>query len=157
MNRRQHRIFLFSALGAAALFGAACGGAERKADSAASTTPQPTAATPGAPLTPRAGGKMVTIEMMTDDQGNNKFSPNKLEAHVGDVLRFTLVSGVHNVNFLADSNATAQGLPSASPLLQAPGQTFDIAVDFKPGHYYFQCDPHALLGMTGRLEVEERE
>ena len=35
--------------------------------------------------------------------------------------------------------------------------TYDIAVDFKPGHYYFQCDPHALLGMIGRLEVEERD
>ena len=156
MHRTQHRLFL-AALGMAAFSLACGGGAERKADSPSSNTAQPAATTPGAPLSPGPGGKVITIELLTDDQGNNKFSPNQFEAHPGDVLRFTLVSGVHNVHFLADSNATAQGLPEASPLLQAPGQTFDIAVNFKPGHYYFQCDPHALLGMTGRMEVEEPE
>jgi plastocyanin len=30
-------------------------------------------------------------------------------------------------------------------------QTWDFVGGFAPGHYYFQCDPHALLGMTGRL------
>lgn len=155
MHRKQHRLAFLAAIGA--LLGAACGGGDQKADTATTTASQQTAATPGSPLTPAPGGKVITIEMMTDDQGNNKFSPNKFEAHVGDVLRYTLVSGVHNVHFLPDSNSRAPGLPAASPLLQAPGQTFDIAVNFKPGHYYFQCDPHALLGMTGRLEVEERE
>lgn len=157
MHRTKYRLAFLAALGAT-LAGAACGGGEQRADTVATTAASPqTAPTPGGPLTPGPGGRIITIEMLTDDQGNNKFSPNKVEAHVGDVLRYTLVSGVHNVDFLADSNATAHGLPAASPLLQAPGQTFDIAVDFKPGHYYFQCDPHALLGMTGRLEVEERE
>ena len=156
MYRSYHRLVVLTALGAAVL-GSACGGGEQRSDSATTTASQQTAPTAGGPLTPAPGGKVITIEMLTDDQGNNKFSPNKVEAHVGDVLRFTLVSGVHNVNFLADSNATAQGLPAASPLLQAPGQSFDFAVDFKPGNYYFQCDPHALLGMTGRLEVEENE
>ena len=32
---------------------------------------------------------------------------------------------------------------------------FDVLVSFAPGHYYFQCDPHALLGMVGELEVED--
>lgn len=156
MQRSQRRLFFFTAAVATAMIAACGGGAEKKADSSTTTAAQP-AATPGAPLTPAPGGKIVTIEMMTDDQGNNKFSPNKFEVHQGDVLRFTLASGVHNVHFLPDSNAMAQGLPPASPLLQVPGQTFDIAVDFKPGRYYFQCDPHALLGMTGHMEVEERE
>ena len=156
MYRMQHRLFLLTAVGAIAALAACGGGADKRADTSTTASQRATPA-PGAPLTPAAGGKIVTIEMMTDDQGNNKFSPNKLDVHQGDVLRFTLVSGVHNVHFLPDSNAAAQGLPEASPLLQAPGQTFDIAVSFKPGHYYFQCDPHALLGMTGRMEVEERE
>jgi plastocyanin len=156
MDRLQHRLFFLTAVGAMAALAACGGGADKKADTQTSA-PTQQAATPGAPLTPAAGGKIVTIEMMTDDQGNNRFSPNKFEVHQGDVLRFTLVSGVHNVHFLPDSNAAAQGLPEASPLLQVPGQTFDIAVNFKPGHYYFQCDPHALLGMTGHMEVEEPE
>jgi len=157
MHRAPHRLFYLAAAAAIAITTACGGGSDRKADTPSTTASQQAAPTPGGPLTPAAGGKIVTIEMLTDDQGNNKFSPNKFEVHQGDVLRFTLVNGVHNVHFLPDSNAMAQGLPAASPLLQAPGQTFDIAVNFKPGHYYFQCDPHALLGMTGRMEVEAPE
>jgi plastocyanin len=59
------------------------------------------------------------------------------------------------VNFVADSNPGKTGLPPASPLLQLPGQTHDIKVTWAPGRYYFHCDPHALLGMKGWLEVED--
>jgi plastocyanin len=27
-------------------------------------------------------------------------------------------------------------------------------VDWQPGTYFFQCDPHAALGMVGRVKVE---
>lgn len=158
--RRNHAVILMS-LGAAL---AACGGdkgatkdtAAAGGGSSAATTP---AATPAgtlsdAALTPAPGGKVIVVKMITDGTGN-RFEPNKLEAKKGDVLRFTLVAGVHNVHFLPDSNPGKTGLPPASAMLQLPAQTQDIAVDFKEGHYYFQCDPHALLGMTGRLEVED--
>jgi plastocyanin len=159
------RLALIGAAVVAAI--AACGGGEQIATDTGTSKaappmpgqPAPTPATTpatGAQLNPVPGGKVVAVEMVTDAQGNNRFVPNRLEAHEGDVLRFTLTSGVHNVHFLADSNPGVQGLPPAGPLLQLPGQTFDIAVTFKPGHYYFQCDPHALLGMTGRLEVEPK-
>jgi len=29
-----------------------------------------------------------------------------------------------------------------------------VKVSFPKGKYYFQCDPHAALGMFGHLEVE---
>jgi len=35
-----------------------------------------------------------------------------------------------------------------------PGQTWDLAVKQAAGSYYFQCDPHAALGMKGHLVVE---
>jgi plastocyanin len=111
----------------------------------------------GENLTPDPGGKVIEVDMMTDEQGNNKFDPNEVEAHQGDVIRFTLKTGVHNVDFLADSNAIKTGLPGASALLQLPGQTADLKVTLAPGKYYFQCDPHAALGMKGKLEVEEKE
>jgi plastocyanin len=137
---------------------AACG---RNEEQAAADTHQmtgtPTTTTPGATLTPAEGGKVIVIDMSTDAQGNNRFSPNDFEAHQGDVLRFTLGAGVHNVHFLADSNPTLTNPPAASPLLQLPGQTYDIAVDFPEGRYYFQCDPHALLGMMGHVKVEDRD
>jgi plastocyanin len=71
------------------------------------------------------------------------------------VVRFTLGTGVHNVHFLADSNPGKQGLPPASDMLQIPGQTYDLKVTLAPGTYYYQCDPHALLGMKGHLTVKE--
>lgn len=135
----------------------ACGGGEKQepAHDTMKMAPSAPAATPGAPLTPREGGRVITIELTTDAAGVNKFSPNEFEAHQGDVMRFTLGSGVHNVHFLADSNRTLTSPPPASPLLQLPGQTYDIAVDFPEGRYYFQCDPHALLGMVGHVKVEK--
>lgn len=107
----------------------------------------------GAPKS-AATGKTIVIEVHTDSSGNY-FKPNQVTAHEGDVLRFTLVTGVHNVHFLPDSNPGKKGLPAASDFLQIPGQTVDIPVSFEEGTYYFQCDPHALLGMKGHLVVEK--
>ena len=103
-----------------------------------------------------ATGDTIRIELWTDGTGNY-FKPNKIEAHPGDLLRFTLKAGVHNIHFLPDSNTIKTGLPPASDLLQLPEQTYDLVVSFQPGKYYFQCDPHAALGMTGHLEVEGKD
>jgi plastocyanin len=127
---------------------AACGG-DAKAPSS-----EPPAATLPAQSNVAPTGHVIEIHMITDEKGNY-FLPSKLEAHRGDVLRFVLKSGVHNVHFFADSNAGKTGLPPASDFLQIPGQTWDLTVSLAPGHYYFQCDPHAALGMVARLEVED--
>ena len=133
----------------------ACSSGAGNADTTKTASPAPSAAaTTAGPQTPDPGHKVIVVEALTDENGNNVFRPAKLEAHRGDVIRFTLKSGVHNVHFLADSNPGKNGLPAASDMLQLPGQTYDLKVTLEPGHYYFQCDPHALLGMKGRLEVE---
>ena len=103
-----------------------------------------------------ATGDTIIIEAWTDATGNY-FKPNDVEAHPGDVLRYVLKAGVHNVHFLPDSNTIKTGLPPASDMLQLPDQTYDLVVSMQPGHYYFQCDPHAALGMKGKLEVEEKD
>ena len=103
---------------------------------------------------PAPTGTVIEIKAITDEQGN-RFEPTEVEAKPGDVLRVVLVSGVHNIHFLPDSNPGKSGLPAAGDMLQLPGQTFDVPVTFAPGEYYFQCDPHAALGMTGELEVED--
>ena len=114
------------------------------------------AAAPAAPAAggPAPTGKVIEIKAITDDAGN-RFEPREVEARPGDVLRVVLVSGVHNIHFLPDSNPGKSGLPPAGDMLQLPGQTFDVPITFGPGEYYFQCDPHAALGMTGELEVED--
>jgi plastocyanin len=151
----KNRTILFVAAAIASIV--ACGGGEKTADTTKAVTPSPqpsAAALAAGPQTPDPGHQVIVIQAMTDEQGNNRFSPDKIEAHRGDVLRFTLKAGVHNVHFLPDSNPGKQGLPAASDLLQLPGQTYDVKVTFEPGKYYFQCDPHAALGMKGHLEVE---
>ena len=105
---------------------------------------------------PAPTGDVVEIKAITDDKGN-RFEPREVEAKPGDVLRVVLVSGVHNLHFLPDSNPGKTGLPEPSEMLQLPGQTVDVPVAFGPGEYYFQCDPHAALGMTGKLEVEAED
>ena len=106
-----------------------------------------------APAGAAATGKIVTVELHSDAAGNY-FKPATFEVHRGDVIRFTLKSGVHNVHFLADSNPGKSNLPAASDMLQLPDQTLDIPVNFEPGTYYFQCDPHVALGMKGHVKVE---
>lgn len=135
----------------------ACGGEQRtateKTPPAASTTPSAVAFS-ASPLTPDPGRKVVTVELYSDAVGNY-FKPAEVHAKAGDVIRYTLKVGVHNVHFLADSNGRRSGYPqSPSDLLQLPGQTLDLAVKLAPGSYYFQCDPHAMLGMKGHLIVE---
>lgn len=145
------RFSTFGLLGGVLLF-AACGKGEKAStDSDREDDAPPSGATAGQPA---ATGKTIVVELVTDEKGNY-FSPNKIEAHRGDLIRFTLKIGVHNVHFLPDSNAIKTGLPVASEMLQLPGQTYDFVVNLQEGHYYFQCDPHALLGMKGSLEVED--
>ena len=95
-----------------------------------------------------------SVEAYSDANGNY-FKPADFEVHQGDTIRFTLKSGVHNVHFLPDSNPGRTGLPAASDLLQIPGQTYDLPVTFAEGRYYYQCDPHAALGMKGHIKVED--
>ena len=140
----------FSAILLAAGIIAACsGGGGGDAGSTTAGAPSGEAAPSVTPT-----GKVITVEMITDEKGNY-FQPKEIEAHRGDIVRFVLKSGVHNVHFVADSNPGKTGLPKVSDFLQLPGQEFDVLVTMAPGHYYFQCDPHALLGMIGKLEVED--
>ena len=135
---------------------AACGGGEKPAtDAAATAAPTPGALTMPVTLTPCATCKVIPVTMTSNDKGNF-FTPNKFEAREGDIIRFTVDVGVHNANFLPDSNPGRQGLPPASPLLQLPGQTHDVAMDFGTGEFYFQCDPHAALGMRGHVTVVKK-
>lgn len=148
MNRTAYD--LTSTLLLAALL-TACGGSD---DASMSHDDAPGAGTAQATSTVPLTGRIIEITMHTDDNGNY-FAPSRIEAHEGDVLRFKLVTGVHNVHFLPDSNPGAKNLPPVSIFAQLPGQTIDIQLTFGEGDFYFHCDPHALLGMTGRVKVED--
>ncbi|MEO8192627.1 MAG: plastocyanin/azurin family copper-binding protein [Gemmatimonadales bacterium] len=156
MHHRKHTRAIFASLTLAVAFIVSGCSTEKKAENeneAAEHAAEPAASGPG---TVAATGDTILIEAWTDAAGNY-FKPNKIEAHRGDVLRYVLKVGVHNVHFLPDSNTVKTGLPPASEMLQLPGQTYDLVVSMQPGDYYFQCDPHAALGMKGRLEVESKD
>lgn len=153
---QKNRLFVAAGIAAVGLF-AACAGGEKSAGTD-TTSSAKAAAGNAASSAPAATptGKVIVVKLITDGAGS-RFEPAKLEAHRGDVIRYTLTVGVHNVHFLPDSNPGKSGLPPASDMLQLPGQTFDFPVNLEKGHYYFQCDPHAALGMMGHLEVEDEK
>ena len=145
-------MFRYTRLIAAAFILAACTGDNAGTKEASPSAPA--AATTAGPQSPDPGGKVVTVELYSDANGNY-FKPSEVHVKHGDVVRYTLKVGVHDVHFLPDSNAGKSGYPSAaSDLLQLPGQTYDVLVHMAPGTYYFQCDPHAALGMKGHVIVE---
>lgn len=146
---KQHRVVAATIL--AGMIVAACG--QKDAAGGGDAAPAAGGGAPSVPASATPTGKIVTVELSSDAAGNY-FKPADFEVHRGDVIRFTLKSGVHNVHFLADSNAGKSGLPPASDMLQLPDQQFDVPVNFEPGTYYFQCDPHAALGMKGHVKVE---
>jgi plastocyanin len=151
MNRLIYRTAALSAL----LIAAACNGEKKESEEHQTEKPAREAAGGGAPDV-KPTGRNIVVELYTDEKGNY-FKPATFEVHRGDKITFTLMSGVHNVHFLADSNPGKQGLPAPSEFLQLPGQTYELIVSLAPGKYFFQCDPHALLGMVGRIEVEDEQ
>jgi plastocyanin len=100
-----------------------------------------------------ASGTVIELRAITDEKGN-RYEPAKVRAKAGDILRITLVSGVHNASFPVAGNPAGVTLPPMGDMLQLPGQTYDIPVTLPAGTYHFQCDPHAALGMVGELEVQ---
>lgn len=144
----NHPLRFLSLAACAAL--AACG-TQGQAAPAAETAAAPAAEAPAAPAA--TTGNVVEVKMVTDDKGNY-FDPATVVAKPGDVIRFTLVSGVHNVSFPAEQNQGAAGLPAPSTYVQMAGQTVDVPVTMAAGEYNFQCDPHAALGMVGKLTVQ---
>jgi plastocyanin len=151
------KIFALAALGAG-FFVASCGG-DTEGGRAVGLNGGGTMAggssaseAPASTVTPT--GRVIEVKMVTDGEGNY-FEPADFEVHRGDLIRFVLVSGVHNVSFPAAENRGKKGLPAPSDYLQLPGQTFDLLVTMEPGRYFYQCDPHAALGMVGHIEVED--
>jgi plastocyanin len=77
---------------------------------------------------------------------NFSFSPQSLTITVGDIVRWTNISGTHNVK--ADDNSFTSG--PAAPAPWEYTHTF-TAVGSNP--YY--CEPHQGMGMTGTIIVQE--
>jgi plastocyanin len=128
---------------------------------ASDRAPSAAAAEPGA-----AGSAVHEVKMLETPAGDFVFEPAALTIRVGDVVRWVNVSGgMHNVAFYADRipEGAAPLLDAAmpgrltdltGPLVEAPGQTYEVAFDdLPPGHYAYYCTPHEMLGMRAQLTV----
>lgn len=151
------KFFMLAVLGAGLTAGA-CGGAADSKQAPGAAEESSVASTSGAAEAPAAAvtktGNVIEVKMITDGEGNY-FEPANFTAKRGDLIKFVLVSGVHNVSFPAAENQGKSRLPAPSEYLQLPGQAFELLVDLDAGKYFYQCDPHAALGMVGEIVVEE--
>lgn len=80
---------------------------------------------------------------------SNTFSPSQLNISLGDTVTWTNTEGHHNVN---GTQATFPSNPASFGNNVGSGWTFSHAFTLA-GTYDYQCDPHAGLGMTGRIVV----
>ena len=149
-----------------------CGGGEKApAKDTTAAAPAPAAAAPAAAGATAsyiaATGKTWEVKMMGDAQGY-RFDPKKLEIHVGDAVKFIMVSGgPHDVTFWPDSipaGATAQlnaNMPDhtaelTAPMTINPNATYTISFAGVPtGDYKYFCTPHLAMGMVAEIEVEK--
>jgi plastocyanin len=154
-------------LAGAAVLGA-CGGGEKKADTAATTTPE--AAAPAAPTAAvakiAATGADHEVKMVGDDKGY-RFEPAELTIKSGDAVTVVNVSGgPHNIAFdpatipadskdQLDANMDGKLAELSSPMMQNPNEKYTISFGgVKPGVYPFHCTPHLAMNMKGVITVQ---
>jgi len=161
--------FMRVALVSSAVVLGACGGGEKKAESAPEAVPAaapagaPVAAGAAAPIT----GKTWEVNMVGDAKGY-RFEPNVITAKAGDGIKFIMISGgPHNVAFdpatlpadvraQLDANFGADKMAELSSNLKMnPNETFTLSLGgIKPGKYAFFCTPHLAMNMKGEIVVQ---
>lgn len=138
------------------LLAAACGGKDAGSEQAPAEGTAPAATEqPAAPAA--AQGQVIEVKMVTTQGGaSGVFEPAEVNAKKGDIIRFTTDgAAAHNASFPAGENPAGATLPAAGPYLTTAGATYDVPVTMDPGSYTFVCDPHAAMGMKGKLTVTQ--
>jgi len=80
-----------------------------------------------------------------------KFTPDELKITVGDTVEWKNTQGYHNVN---GTKTTFSSNPESFG--NSTGFNWTYKFVFKTiGKYGYHCDPHAEIGMTGKIEVKE--
>lgn len=101
----------------------------------------------------------IEVTMITDNKGSY-FDPKGLLIEAGTTVRFVNVSGSHATTaYHPDYNDKPLRIPrDANPwdsgIFTEPDKTFDVTFE-EPGVYDYYCPPHEILGMVGRIVVDE--
>ena len=81
---------------------------------------------------------------------DHKFTPDELEISAGDTVEWKNIQGWHNVNGM---QGTFPNNPESFG--NNTGNNWTYRYVFKtPGKYDYHCDPHAGMGMVGKIEVK---
>lgn len=97
-------------------------------------------------------GNVITVRMITDASGKNRFDPELVNIKRGDTVKWVLENGVHNA--VAYPNRIPNtGQPFEAPLLTNPGDAF-FQTFLTSGTYEYHCHPHEALGMRGSVIVD---
>ena len=81
-----------------------------------------------------------------------KYEPAQLTINVNDTVRWTNIQGHHNVN---GTTGTFGNNPASFGNEVADAGWVYTFVFTMPGTYDYQCDPHAGLGMVGKIIVDD--
>lgn len=83
---------------------------------------------------------------------SNVFTPSQLTITAGDKVIWTNTQGSHNVN---GSKSTFSSNPESFGNNVGTGWTYEYTFN-TAGTYDYQCDPHAGMGMTGKIVVNPK-
>lgn len=111
--------------------------------------------TSGYQLFPRSSADFVVEQSGVEVTSNtdNKFTPATVTIKVGETVTWKNNGGFHNVNGTTD---TYPDNPEGFTNGNASGSAWTFTHTFtKAGTYDYRCDPHAGLGMVGKVIVEE--
>lgn len=88
------------------------------------------------------------------ETNGNTFVPKDITINVGETVRFKNTGGNHNVNGTQDAYPdNVESFTSGSPSTDLWEYDFTFT---KSGVNQYKCDPHAGLGMTGTITVEDK-
>jgi len=87
-------------------------------------------------------------QIHTVTQTGNTFSPQALQVHVGDTVRWIWTGGSHTTT----SINTPLGASTWDSPLNSTVTSYDYVVEFA-GMYNYVCLPHQSMGMTGTIEA----
>jgi plastocyanin len=79
------------------------------------------------------------------------FDPPEVHIKAGESVKWTWVSGSHNV--VSGAACTPDGKFTSGSSTIGPGSTFSHTFD-TAGTYPYYCDPHCGIGMVGKVIVE---
>lgn len=94
---------------------------------------------------------MLFCEIVTIEVSNTVFTPDYVDITVGDTVRWINVQGSHNVN---GARERFPQNPESFGNDIGQGWTYDYTFT-KIGTYDYICDPHANLGMLGKIQVKD--